>query len=238
MTLKPFEDDLRDHLKATIIIPARNEADNLRILIPQIKQLSADEFELIVVDDGSSDGTGEIARVLGAKVIVNEKIHGKGQALRCGFERAASDVIVTLDGDLSHRVKDIPTLLAPLADSRVGMVIASRILGGSDEYTAARWIGNISLSGLCNVVFGVNLTDALNGFKAFRKPIASRTRCRGFGIEIELLAQCIRSGYQVCEVSSHERARAYGVAKSSALREGLLFFRQIITEGIRLRIAS
>lgn len=222
-------------MKVSIVIPAYNEEKNLPELIPRIKKVakSCREIdEIIVVDNNSKDRTSAIAKKFGCRV-VTESVPGKGSALRAGFRAAKNNHILMLDADLSHIPEDIPKMIEPLKDPKVGLVQASRSLGGSEEYSFIRAIGNISLTAFANELLGANMTDALNGFKAMRKEITEGLRCRTFDIEIELLASCIRKKLKVVEVPSQEKARSSGASNLKSLKDGGKFASQIIKESIR-----
>jgi len=224
--------------KVSIIIPAKNEDMNLGLvlhdLMNTVRQLPAYDFEVIVVDDHSSDRTSEIARTGAARVIRNDGPSGKGRALRLGFQHGTGSIFLMMDADYSHRAEDIPKLLDALKDG-VGLVIGSRVYGGSDEYTPVRALGNVFLTYALGLFMGRYLSDALNGFKAFRRDVFDDFvySSKHFEIEIELIANTLRKGYQVVEISSHERARRGGEAKSRVIRHGTRFFCRIFTEWLR-----
>jgi glycosyltransferase involved in cell wall biosynthesis len=224
--------------KISVIIPARNEEatiarvlDDLNKTIPE---LASAEVEVICVDDHSTDRTAEIACAFGAKVTGNTGRPGKGMALRAGFAEATGDIFVIMDADYSHRAEEIPSFLEALKPG-IGLVIGSRVVGGSEEYTHIRALGNVFLSaalGLCTCRY---LSDALNGFKAFRRDVFTdfRYTSTAFEIEIEIIANALRKGYRVVEVSSHERARAGGKAKSKVVQHGTRFLLRILWEGLK-----
>ncbi len=224
--------------KVSVVIPAKNEEMNIGLVLDDLNkviiQTPGPEFEVIVVDDKSTDRTGEIARARGARVIRNEGPSGKGRALRLGFENSTGDIILMMDADYSHRAEDLPNLLSALNDG-VGLAIGSRVYGGSDEYTPIRALGNVFLTYALGLFMGRYLSDALNGFKAFRRDIFGDFvyTSKQFEIEIELIANALRKGYQVVEISSHERARLGGEAKSRVIRHGTRFFWRIFTEWLR-----
>ena len=139
-----------------------------------------------------------------------------------------------MDADYSHRAEDLPALLQAL-DAGAGLVIASRIHGGSDEYTSVRAFGNVILTMFLGIFLGRYLSDALNGYKAFRREVFEdfRYTSTAFEIEIELIANALRKGYSVVEVGSHERARLAGQAKSRVVRHGTRFLIRIIWEWMR-----
>jgi glycosyltransferase involved in cell wall biosynthesis len=200
----------------SVIIPARNEAANMRRVLEDlnatIASLESYTFEVIVVDDGSTDDTATIAESLGARVIRNTgRRHGKGVALRLGFDASTSDLMAMMDADYSHRAEELPRFLDAIQDGSVGLVIGSRVIGGSEEYTHIRALGNVFLSATLGLCTGRYLSDALNGFKVFRRSIYQEFpfNAANFEIEIEIIANTLRSGYRIVEVLSHERARRW-----------------------------
>lgn len=222
----------------SIIVPAKNEEETLGSVLDDLNQTIAQmpdyQFEVICVDDHSTDATANIARSFGARVIENTGKPGKGMALRAGFAAATGDILVMLDADYSHRAEELPRMLGGLAEG-VGLVIGSRVVGGSEEYTHIRALGNVFLSatlGLCTKRY---LSDALNGFKVFRRDVFTdfRYTSKAFEIEIEIIANAMRKGYRIVEVSSSERARAGGEMKSRVVRHGTRFLLRILWEGLR-----
>jgi len=191
-------------------------------------------MEVIVVDDHCRDRTAAIARAMGARVVENRRKPGKGNALRAGFEAATGDLLMMMDADYSHRPEDMPGFLSAMRDG-VGLVIGSRVFGGSEEYTHVRALGNVFLSGATGLSVGRYLSDALNGYKLFRRDVFTSFEytTRMFEIEIEIIANTMRKGYRVVEVVSHERARAGGEMKSRVVRHGTRFLMRIIWEGIK-----
>ena len=226
--------------RLSMVIPAKNEAANMAIVLDDLRTAAASlpetDIEMIVVDDHSTDRTAEIARAHGARVVANPGPGGKGRALRLGFSQASGDLIGMMDADYSHRAEELGRFLEVFAaDPKVGLVVGSRVVGGSEEYTHIRALGNVFLSAAMGLATGRYLSDALNGYKLFRRDVFTgyRYTSRAFEIEIELIANALRRGYRVVEVSSHERARAGGEAKSRVIRHGTRFLVRIILEGIR-----
>lgn len=222
----------------SVVIPAKNEEDTLAKVLDDLNQTIAKmpnyKVEVICVDDHSTDATANIARSYGARVVENTCKPGKGMALRAGFKAATGDVLVMLDADYSHRAEEMPRMLESLTEG-VGLVIGSRVVGGSEEYTHVRALGNVFLSATLGLCTRRYLSDALNGFKVFRRDVFDdfNYTSRAFEIEIEIIANTLRKGYRVVEVSSHERARAGGVMKSNAIRHGTRFLLRILWEGLR-----
>lgn len=224
--------------KISVIVPARNEEQTLSNVLDDLNQTILQmpdyEVEVIVVDDHSTDATANIARSYGARVVENKGKGGKGMALRTGFTASRGDVFVMLDADYSHRAEEMPLMLEALTDS-VGLVIGSRVVGGSEEYTHVRALGNVFLSAMLGLCTRRYLSDAINGFKVFRRDVFTdfNYTSKAFEIEIEIIANTLRKGYRIVETSSHERARAGGEMKSSVVRHGTRFLLRIFWEGIR-----
>jgi glycosyltransferase involved in cell wall biosynthesis len=222
----------------SVVIPAKNEEETIgKVLVDLnriIPALNVYEFEVIVVDDRSTDRTAEISRSLGSRVVQNPRRSGKGTALRAGFEAATGEYIVMMDADYSHRPEDLPHFLEAVRDG-VGLIIGSRVFGGSEEYTHIRALGNVFLSAALGLCTGRYLSDALNGYKLFRRDVFTdfNYTSTAFEIEIELIANTLRKGYRVLEVISHERARAGGEMKSRVVRHGTRFLMRILWEGFK-----
>ena len=221
----------------SIVIPAKDEEETLGDVLSDlnqvIDQMMDHDIEVICVDDHSTDATANIARSFGARVVPNTGRPGKGMALRAGFAEAKGDILVMLDADYSHRAEELPRLLRALTDN-VGLVIGSRVVGGSAEYTHVRALGNVFLSATLGLCTGRYLSDALNGFKVFRRDVFSdfKYTSKAFEIEIEIIANTLRKGYRIVEVSSNERARAGGEMKSRVVRHGTRFLLRILWEGL------
>jgi glycosyltransferase involved in cell wall biosynthesis len=224
--------------KLSVIIPAKDEEATLGRVLEDlnktIPQLHGFKVEVICVDDHSSDRTKEVARALGARVVENRRKPGKGNALRAGFESASGDLLMMMDADYSHRPEDMPDFLNAMRGG-VGLVIGSRVFGGSEEYNHVRALGNVFLSGSVGLFLGRYLSDALNGYKLFRRDVFTDFpyTSRMFEIEIEIIANTLRKGYRIVEVISHERARAGGEMKSRVVRHGTRFLSRILWEAFR-----
>ncbi len=226
--------------KVSIVIPARNEEETLPRVLGDLNKvipgLAGWDTEVLVVNDRSTDRTAEVARAGGARVIDNTaQRSGKGITLRTGFAAATGDVICMMDADYSHRAEELPLFLEAIQREGVGLVIGSRVVGGSEEYHHVRALGNVFLSAALGIATGRYLSDALNGYKAFKRDVFTiqGMTSANFEIEIEIIANTLRRGYRIVEVSSHERARAGGEMKSRVVRHGFRFLFRIIYEGLR-----
>lgn len=224
--------------KISIVIPAMNEEKTLPVLLEDLKRVEENllgyAFENIVVDDHSTDSTSAIALAKSAKLVKNTSKPGKGNALKRGFKEAGGDFIFMMDADYSHRPEDIPLFLGQL-EKGAGLVIGSRILGGSEEYTRVRAFGNIFLTWMFGFLTGRYLSDALNGYKAFTRDLVDKFQysSNNYEIEIELIVNALRLKKRILEIPSHERARKEGRAKSKVVKDGMKFFLRIIAEKIK-----
>lgn len=222
----------------SILIPARDEAEGLTRVLTDIAVLKRRyhnrySFQVVVIDDHSCDYTVHVAKSFRATVTHNPLPPGKGNALRTGFPYATGQYIVTIDADYSHRVEDIPRLIRALKPN-VGLVIGSRMLGGSDEFMPIRVFGNKLFTFLIRRLLAVPVTDALSGLKAMPASLIRDVvfTCSEYEIEVELIALALRRNLAVREVPSRERARLHGKAKSKLIHHGLLFLKQIFVEYI------
>jgi len=223
----------------SIVIPAMNEEPTLGKVLGDLEgalaKMPQHSFEVVVVDDHSTDRTADIAREHGVTVVANPGRGGKGMALRLGFSSSSGDILAMMDADYSHRAEELPRFLEAIAEPSVGLVIGSRVVGGSEEYTHIRALGNVFLSATLGLCTGRYLSDALNGYKVFRRDVFTdfKYTSRAFEMEIEIIANTLRKGYRVVEITSHERARAGGMAKSRVVRHGTRFLARILWEGLR-----
>jgi dolichol-phosphate mannosyltransferase len=211
----------------TAVIPARNEELSITEIIERTKPFCD---EIVVVDGHSKDRTAEIARGLGARVIGDNR-KGKGDAVRVGAFAARYDTLVYLDADGSHDPADIPALVKPIKEGKADLVVGSRATGGSDELHGdveklLRMIGSdIILIGI-NVRWKQNLTDSQNGFRAIRTEVmrSIRTVENITTIEQEMTMKCLKNGYRVSEIPSHEYSRKYG---DSTIKLRKVWFRYV-----------
>ncbi len=214
----------------SIIIPTLNEEKNLRKLLPDIRRiLRGEDYEIIVVDGGSSDRTAEVAREFGCKV-VRESV-GKGNALAIGFSKAKGKIIVMMDADLSHSPHELRILIESI---RAGYDAAfgSRFLlgGGTDDMTFIRYLGNKFFIFLVNLIWGAKYTDLCYGYRAFKRSALKKMELRekGFGIETEMSIEAAKKGLRVIEIPSFEKKRESGEGKLRTFRDGWAILRTIM----------
>ncbi|HVW44795.1 MAG TPA: glycosyltransferase family 2 protein [Amycolatopsis sp.] len=229
----------------TIVVPAKNEAANLREVLPELPPVS----EVLVVDGHSGDGTAEVAREMLPDVrVVQQTRRGKGNALACGFAAASGDVIVMFDADGSADPAEIPRFVDALvggADFAKGTRFAPG--GGSHDITALRAAGNSGLNRLSNTLFSGGFTDLCYGYNAFWRDLVPRLALPpvfadgdrmlwGDGFEIETVINCrvAALGLWITEVPSVERARLYGETNLRTFSDGGRVLRTLVAEWQRV----
>jgi len=230
----------------SVVVPTRNEARNVEIVLPALAAVRPALHEIIVVDGNSVDGTAETAqRVLPDAKVINQTRSGKGNALACGFAAATGDIIVMFDADGSADPAEIPAFVAALvagADFAKGSRFAPG--GGSDDITPLRNAGNAGLNLAANTLFGTNHSDLCYGYNAFWADIrpvlalppldapGGRDMLWGDGFEIETLLSCrvAVAGLTVTEVPSVERQRIFGQTNLRTFADGTRVLRTLLVE--------
>lgn len=200
-------------MRISVVVPARNEAANL---LPVLQHARAYADELWVVDGHSTDETRALALQAGARVVLDNR-RGKGDAIRVGIAHATGDIVVFIDADCSHNPHDIPALVAPIREGRAEIVVASRMLGGSEELHGdlpklIRRFGSDIITLGINWRYGVAITDSQNGFRALRADVARNLSLEEdiTTIEQEMLIKALSQGHRVLEVPSREYKRRSG----------------------------
>ena len=211
----------------SIIVPAFNEADFLPEVIRRVGETPYDK-EIIIVDDGSTDGTRGYLKGLvseGIKVMVHEKNMGKGAAMRTGIAVASGDVVIVQDADLEYDPKDYPVLLEPIIQGKADVVYGSRFLGGPHRVLFF-WhsVGNSFITLISNMFTDLNLTDMETGYKAFRKKVfeAITIESNRFGFEPEITAKVAKKGFRIYEVPISYSGRSYQEGKKITWKDGVM----------------
>ena len=221
------------NMKPTIeaIVPTINEGHAVKEVLLGLSKYTD---RILVIDAYSKDRTVEIAKNLGAKVVMQNSL-GKGSALREAFDCVNSDIIVMLDGDGSMKPEEVPSFLKALAPG-VDVVKGSRFLPGgySEDLSLIRTVGNLLFVSLVNLLWSTNYTDLCYGFGAFRTE-ALRRLCPhlesiNFEIETEIFIKAKKLGLRIVEVPSVELKRQHGKSNLSSIRDGFRIFRTIIKE--------
>lgn len=215
----------------SVVMPVYNEVKIVSEAIARV--LSADtcglDLELIIVDDGSTDGTRESLAGLNEnddriRVLFQPQNSGKGAALRAGFQAATGDIIIVQDADLEYDPADYPRLLEPILDGRADVVYGSRFLGGPHRVLYFwHYVANRCLTLLSNAFTNLNLTDMETGYKVFRADVLQQLTLRSnrFGFEPEVTAKVARLGCRIYETPISYSGRTYAEGKKIGLKDAV-----------------
>jgi len=182
----------------SVIVPSYN----IEGTVAEVVRRCPGDYEVIVVDDGSSDRTRELAESTRAKVISHDRNMGKGQAMITGMKHASGDIVVFIDGDLQHIPEDIPRLVEKIADEGCDIVIGSRRLYDTKGMPFIRKASNKISTFLVRASLGVGISDTQSGFRAVRKDKLEQMglKAKRFEIETEMLVKAAKMGLKICEV--------------------------------------
>jgi len=216
--------------RLSILIPVFNEVQTVEEIIRRVRAADSCglEEEIIVVDDASTDGTGDVLKKIqqagGVKVVSHPYNRGKGAALRTALEQATGDIVVIQDADLEYDPADYPVLLKPILDGRADVVYGSRFLGGTHRVLLFwHFMANKFLTLLSNLFCNLNLSDMETGYKVFRRKCVEglTLNAERFGIEPELTAKLARRHFRFYETPIGYSGRDYSEGKKINWKDGL-----------------
>jgi len=222
----------------SVVIPAYNEEKTIEeILFRTYKTMETMRipYEILMVDDGSSDRTRFLAERHKVTVLTNGTNAGKGHALRKGFKNATGNIIITIDADGAHKPEEIPKLLKPLLNG-ADIVAGSRFLGNleKDSVKKLHIIGNHLFNLLILLLTRKRITDSQTGFRAFKKKVIQEIEItsEGYEIETELTMKTLKNGYLIQEEPITCEKRREGCSHINPLRDGFKIFKNIIKASI------
>jgi len=222
--------------KLSIIVPVFNEEQTISSVLEKLMNLPKDK-ELIVIDDGSVDGTSEIINSFlpDIKLIKHENNQGKGAAIRSGIARAQGDFIVFCDADLEYDVNQIGILFDYISQKNAAVVYGSRFINYQPKKNRIHYLGNRFLTGLTNLFFGAKLTDMETAYKMFRADILKKMSLTAmrFEIEPEITAKILKQGIFITELPITYDPRAKRDGKKIKYRDGLVALKILIEEKFR-----
>lgn len=215
--------------KLSVVVPVYNEASTLREIIERVQRVDFPK-EIVIVDDASTDGSGEIAQKLATEaknilVLRHVRNRGKGCALRTGFAHVTGDFVIVQDADLEYDPADYPKLLHPLLEDEADVVYGSRFVTASEHRVLyfRHYLGNRFLTFLSNLTTDLNLSDMECCYKAFRRPLLQSIILEEdrFGFEPEVTAKIAKAGARVYEIGISYHGRTYAEGKKIRPLDGL-----------------
>ena len=210
----------------SVIMPVYNERQTLPEILTRVRAVDLRK-EIVVVDDGSTDGTRDLLMEEGKKgdlkIVYHQANQGKGAAVRTGLEHASGDFIIIQDADLEYDPCDYPKLLQPLLEGQAQVVYGSRFLGSGETMFFLQALGNRLLTLLTNVLYGTALSDMETCYKAFRAEVIQSIPLRSwrFELEPEITAKLLKRGYHIHEVPISYQGREYHEGKKLTWRDGI-----------------
>ncbi len=225
--------------KIAILIPAYNEAENIGVVLDQMPaEVCGVRTEVLVVDDGSRDGTGDVAAEHGALVARHVTNRGGGAALRTGYRlmvESGAEIVVTIDADGQHLPAEMPRLVEPVLSGEVDMAHGSRVLGHADRNTRARELGIVFFNRVVSFITRTHVTDCSNGYRAVRTTVLPQLVLRQEQFHTsEFMIEAIKRGVPAKEVAITVEQRLHGHSKKPAvMRYGLGFANAIVRTWLR-----
>ena len=225
----------------SVVIPVYNEAKTVRELIARVQSVPLDK-EIIIVDDGSSDGTrevlGEFKNREGITVLFHEKNQGKGAALRTAFQQVKGDIVIIQDADLEYDPQEYGKLIKPILDGKADAVYGSRFLGGPHRVLLFwHYVGNKILTLFSNMLTNLNLTDMETCYKVFKASLLRQFTIESnrFGVEPEITTKLAKLKCRIYEVDISYSGRDYTEGKKINWKDGIAAFYWIIKFTFRAR---
>jgi glycosyltransferase involved in cell wall biosynthesis len=222
-------------MKLSVIIPVFNEKHTIEKVIHRVREIEVGmEKEIIIVDDGSQDGTQDVLNNLNfpdTKTFFHAKNQGKGAALHTGFSNAQGDIILIQDADLEYDPAEYPTLLKPILDGRADVVYGSRFLGGPHRVLFFwHYVGNKLLTTLSNMLSNLNLSDMETCYKVVKKDFLDRItlKSKRFGFEPEITIKLAKLKAKIYEVPISYSGRDYSEGKKIGWKDGIAAIYHII----------
>jgi glycosyltransferase involved in cell wall biosynthesis len=214
--------------KLSVVVPVYNERNTLVEVVRRMRAVELPDTidrEIVVVDDGSSDGTRDVLRQLGdstVRVVMHENNRGKGAAVRTGFAQASGDYVLIQDADLEYDPEDWPRMLAPVLSGKARVVYGSRFTGERRNMLFFHWVGNRFLSLVTNVLYNTTLSDMETCYKLVDRALLQQLdlRADGFEIEPEITAKILRKGVRIYEVPISYTGREVDEGKKITWTDG------------------
>ena len=213
-------------MRISVIIPVYNEKATVLEIVKRVEALPIDK-EIVIVDDGSTDGTRDVLRTLSpqrASVFFHDRNIGKGAAIRTGLAHATGDLVTIQDADLEYDPRDLLALVRPIADGKAEVVYGSRFTGERRNMFFWHWAGNRFLTFVTDILYDTTLSDMETCYKMFKSDVikAINLKCLRFEFEVEVTAKVLKAGHRIYEVPISYAGREFAEGKKITWRDGFV----------------
>jgi len=221
-------EETQDFRKLSVIVPVYDERNTVVEIVRRMRAVELPvDLEIVIVDDGSTDGTRDVLRQLAdstVRVIVHEVNRGKGAAIRSGLAQVTGDLVLIQDADLEYDPEDWPKLLGPILRGKARVVYGSRFTGERRNMLFLHWVGNRFLSLVTNVLYNTTLSDMETCYKLFDRSLLDTItlRAQRFEFEPEVTAKLLRRGIRIYEVPISYTGREFDEGKKITWRDGFI----------------
>jgi glycosyltransferase involved in cell wall biosynthesis len=221
-------EEAHDYRKLSVIVPVFDERNTVVEIVRRMRAVDLPvDLEVVIVDDGSTDGTRDVLRQLAdstVRVITHEANRGKGAAIRSGLAQVTGDLVLVQDADLEYDPEDWPKLLTPILRGKARVVYGSRFTGERRNMLFLHWVGNRFLSLVTNVLYNTTLSDMETCYKLFDRSLLDgiTLRAQRFEFEPEVTAKILRRGIRIYEVPISYTGREFDEGKTITWRDGFI----------------
>jgi len=221
-------DETQDYRKLSVIVPVFDERNTVVEIVRRMRKVELPvDLEIVIVDDGSTDGTRDVLRQLAdstVRVINHDVNRGKGAAIRSGLAHVTGDLVLVQDADLEYDPEDWPKLLSPIMRGKARVVYGSRFTGERRNMLFLHWVGNRFLSLVTNVLYNTTLSDMETCYKLFDRTLLDgiTLRAQRFEFEPEVTAKILRRGIRIYEVPISYTGREFDEGKKITWRDGFV----------------
>ena len=227
-------DESTRYRKLSVIVPVYDERNTVVEIVRRMRAVDLPvDLEIVIVDDGSTDGTGDVLRQLAdstVRVVLHEHNKGKGAAIRTGLEKVTGDLVLIQDADLEYDPEDWPSLLDPILRGKAQVVYGSRFTGQRKNMMPLHWMGNRFLSLVTNILYSSTMSDMETCYKLFDRRVLEGITIQSdkFDFEPEITAKVLRRGYRIYEVPISYAGREMSEGKKITWRDGISALRALI----------